>query len=108
MGDGLPCRSALFDGFDWILHLKSLYQVQSPMELAIRARWCRHYAELNYLALRKIAKKRDRLLGGKVGEEFVQVCISFPAVPYVIEASLKRKQYRVRNIGPDHVPGLAI
>ena len=43
------------------------------MELATRARWCRHYAELNYLALRKIAKKRDRLLGGKIGEEFIQV-----------------------------------
>ena len=43
------------------------------MELAIKARWCRHYAEGNYLALRKIAKKRDRLLGGKVGEEFIQV-----------------------------------
>jgi hypothetical protein len=45
------------------------------MELAIKARWCRHYAELNYLALRKIAKKRDRLLGGKVGEEFMQACL---------------------------------
>ena len=43
------------------------------MELAIKARWCRHYAEINYMALRKIAKKRDRLLGGKVGEEFIQV-----------------------------------
>ena len=43
------------------------------MELASRARWCRHYAELNYLALRKIAKKRDRLLGGRIGEEFIQV-----------------------------------
>ena len=47
--------------------------MQDPMELAIKARWCRHYAEVNYLALRKIAKKRDRLLGGKVGEEFIQV-----------------------------------
>jgi hypothetical protein len=43
------------------------------MELALKARWCRHYAELNYLALRKIAKKRDRLLGGSVGEEFMLV-----------------------------------
>lgn len=43
------------------------------MEIALKARWCRRYAELNYMALRKIAKKRDRLLGGRLGEEFMQV-----------------------------------
>lgn len=46
------------------------------LRLAKRACWCRKYAELNYTALRKIAKKRDRYLGGRVGEEFMQVRIS--------------------------------
>lgn len=50
-------------------------KLKDPMELALKARWCRHYAELNYLALRKIAKKRDRLLGGSVGEEFMLACL---------------------------------
>ena len=45
------------------------------MDVALKARWCRRFAELNYIALRKIAKKRDRLLGGSVGEEFMQVSI---------------------------------
>jgi len=60
--------------------------LQDPMELAVKARWCRHYAELNYLALRKIAKKRDRLLGGKVGEEFMQVSL----VPFALSLRSSR------------------
>ena len=47
---------------------------QGTVALAERAHWCRKYAQLNATALRKIAKKHDKLIGGTFGQQFVQVC----------------------------------
>ena len=41
--------------------------------LAAQAHWCRHYARVNAMGLRKIVKKYDKLLGSNTGSRFLQV-----------------------------------
>ena len=48
---------------------------QIAHDLAERARCCREYAETNAQALRKIAKKHDKIFGLKSGQQFVQVTL---------------------------------
>ncbi|KAK9831287.1 hypothetical protein WJX74_010547 [Apatococcus lobatus] len=40
--------------------------------LAAQAHWCRHYARVNAMGLRKIVKKYDKLLGSNTGSRFLQ------------------------------------
>lgn len=49
---------------------------EALLRLQQRVFWTKKYAELNATALRKIAKKRDKLCGGRVGQCFLQVCRS--------------------------------
>lgn len=41
--------------------------------LAQRAYWCRKYARVNAIALRKILKKHDKLCNNRRGHAFLQV-----------------------------------
>lgn len=50
----------------------NLQTTDALLKLQKRVFWVKKYAELNATALRKIAKKRDKLLGGGVGQCFLQ------------------------------------
>lgn len=43
-------------------------------QLAQEAEWCRRYAAINSVGLRKIIKKHDKHCGNRKGYEFLQAC----------------------------------
>ena len=40
--------------------------------LAEQAHWCREYAKVNAIGLRKILKKHDKKLGNSAGQQFLK------------------------------------
>lgn len=46
---------------------------QKKMQL-VHAHWCRQYAAVNSIALRKICKKHDKVCRNMAGQHFLQVC----------------------------------
>ena len=40
----------------------------------VKAEWCRRYAQINAVGLRKILKKHDKLCKNKLGNTYMQVC----------------------------------
>lgn len=42
-------------------------------ELVRRAEWCRRYAQINAVGLRKILKKHDKMCKNKAGHTYMQV-----------------------------------
>ena len=79
---GIPCWHAYHTRRNEIdrLHGGSM---QIAHDLAEQARCCQEYAEMNAQALRKIAKKHDKMFGLKTGQQFVQVTLSASAIPVV-------------------------
>ena len=41
----------------------------------VKAEWCRRYAQINAVGLRKILKKHDKLCKNRLGNTYMQVCI---------------------------------
>jgi hypothetical protein len=46
---------------------------QVDKKLGLEAEWCRRYANINAVALRKILKKHDKACGLSTGHEWLQV-----------------------------------
>ena len=45
-----------------------------------RAEWCRRYAQINSVGLRKILKKHDKMCKNKAGQNYMQVRALLPIV----------------------------
>ena len=50
-------------------------------QLAQEAEWCRRYAAINSVGLRKIIKKHDKRCGNRKGYDFLQARPIAPATP---------------------------
>ena len=53
--------------------LKGCFRLQLD-DLVVKAEWCRRYAQINAVGLRKILKKHDKLCRNKLGNTYMQVC----------------------------------
>ena len=49
-------------------------------KLALEAEWCRRYAAINSVGVRKIVKKHDKRCGNRLGYEFLQVRLMWMTV----------------------------
>ena len=54
--------------------VRSLVQLD---DLVVKAEWCRRYAQINAVGLRKILKKHDKLCRNKLGNTYMQACTCY-------------------------------